>query len=99
MYHKETHMTRSLVLAALVAAAVPGVADDFKPEAGFTRLDNGKDLEGWTGNTAGWSVTDGAIHLDSKKARGNIYSKVVPSKNCVIRMQFRATRGADSGVF
>src|SRR5438128_2256724 len=96
-------ITRSslLVALALLASAGPTVAadDDFKLEPGFTRLDNGKDLDGWTGNLTGWSVVDGAIHLDVKKARSNIYSKVVPSKNCVIRMQFKATKGADSGVF
>jgi hypothetical protein len=75
------------------------LAQEFKLEEGFTRLDNGKDLEGWTGNLTGWSVAEGAIHLDSKAAKGSIYSKVVPSKNCIIRLQFRATKGADSGVF
>ncbi len=88
-------------LAALVCllAAFAAPADDFKLEEGFVRLDNGKDLEGWTGNLAGWSVKDGAIFLDSKQAKGNIYSKTVPSKNSVVRLQFRATKGADSGVF
>jgi hypothetical protein len=86
-------------LLALLLAAVPVVADDFKPEPGFTRLDTGKDLDGWTGNTAGWTVADGAIHLDAKKAKGNIYSKEVPGTSCIIRMQFRATPNADSGVF
>lgn len=74
-------------------------AEDFKPEEGFTRLDNGKDLTGFTGDAAGWSVADGAIHLDSKAAKGNIYTKDVPSRDCIIRLQFRATKGADSGVF
>lgn len=85
---------------ALIALAAPARAEDeFKLETGFTRLDNGKDLENFTGTTAGWSIVDGAIHLDSKKAKGNIYTKEVPSKNSIIRMQFRATKGADSGVF
>jgi hypothetical protein len=85
------------VLAILLAG--PAGADEFKLEEGFTRIDTGKDLEGWTGNLTGWSVVDGYIHLDVKKARSDIYSKLVPSKNCVIRLQFRATKGADSGVF
>jgi len=93
---------QTAVLATLLALTLQANAlraDDFKLEQGFTRLDNGKDLDGWTGNLEGWSVVDGAIHLDSKKAKGNIYSKAVPSKNSVIRMQFRATKSADSGVF
>jgi Domain of Unknown Function (DUF1080) len=82
---------------ALLLALV--TADDFKPEAGFVRLDTGKDLEGWTGDPTGWSVVDGAIHLDAKKAKGHIYSKTTHSGNCIIRLQFRATPGADSGVY
>jgi hypothetical protein len=93
-------MKRLLAGVLVTLFAVPGVAgDDFKLEEGFTRLDNGKDLDGWTGNTAGWSVVDGAIHLDSKQAKGNIYSKTTHSGNCVIRLEFRAAKRADSGVY
>ena len=74
-------------------------ADDFKLEPGFTCLDNGKDLDGWTGDVTGWSVAEGAIHLDVKTAKGNIYYKSTHTRNCVIRLQFRATKGADSGVY
>jgi len=88
-----------MALLLLVAVVGTGWADDFKLEEGFTRLDNGKNLEGWTGKTDGWSVVKGAIHLDAKKAKGHIYSKTKHSKNCVIRMQFRAAKRADSGVY
>src|SRR5207302_7899984 len=74
-------------------------ADDFKLEEGFTRLDNGKNLDGWTGNTTGWSVEEGAIHLNVKLAKGHIYSKTTNSGNCVIRLEFRATPRADSGLY
>lgn len=73
--------------------------EELKLEEGFVRLDNGKDLSGWSGKTAGWSVVDGAIHLDSKKAKGHIYSEKTHSGNCIIRMQFKATPRADSGVY
>jgi hypothetical protein len=86
-------------LLALLMAAPAAPADEFKVEEGFVRLDNGKDLEGWTGRLDGWSVIDGAIHLDSKKARGSIYSEKTHSGNCIIRLQFRAAPRADSGVF
>lgn len=84
--------------AVLVLSAAAG-ADDFELEKGFTRLDNGKDLKGWTGKLDGWSVESGAIHLDAKKAKGNVYSETTHSKNCIIRLQFRATEKADSGLF
>jgi len=87
------------LLALVCLTAAPARAEEFKTEPGFVRLDDGKSLDGWTGGLQGWSVQDGAIHLDVKKARGNIYSKTTHSKDCVIRLQFRATRGADSGAF
>jgi hypothetical protein len=101
---KETSVTTgrlggAITLAALLVLPATTRADDFKPEAGFKRLDNGKDLDGWTGNRAGWSVADGVIHLDSKQAKGHLYSAYVPSGNCIIRLQFRATPRADSGVY
>lgn len=84
---------------AVLVAIVPASGDEFTLEEGFVRLDNGRDLTGWTGNTTGWSVVDGAIHMDSQRARGNIYSTVQHSNQCIIRLQFRATPRADSGVF
>ena len=92
-------MSRLIALGLMVLVPAALVADDFKPEPGFERLDNGKDLSGWTGNKTGWSVLDGAIVLDAKKARGNIYSEKTNSKNCIIRFQFKATDNADSGFF
>jgi hypothetical protein len=86
--------------SALLLAVTARAADDFSLSDGFTRLDNGKDLEGWTGKSLdGWSVKDGAIHLDVKKAKGHLYSKKTHSKNVKIRLQFKATPNAYSGLF
>lgn len=93
-------MVSLLALAALVGVAHRSPAGEkFELEPGFTRLDNGKDLDGWTGKTDGWSVVDGAIHLDSKKAKGDIYSAKTHGGDVVIRLQFKAAKGADSGVY
>lgn len=88
-----------VLLVLLTGRATTWSGEKFELEPGFTRLDNGKDLEGWTGKLDGWSVVDGAIHLDSKKAKGDIYSEKTHSGDVVIRLQFRATKGADSGVY
>ena len=89
-----------LALFVLVAAHdVIAHAEEFNLEPGFNRLDNGKDLTGWTGKLGGWSIVEGAIHLDAKKAKGSIYSETEHSGNCIIRLQFRASEKADSGVF
>jgi hypothetical protein len=84
---------------ALALGRTGAGADDFELEKGFTRLDNGKDLKGWTGKLDGWGVKDGAIHLDVKKAKGDLYSEKTHGKNVIIRLQFRATDNADSGLF
>lgn len=85
------------VLLSLLVA--PLAADDLKLEEGFVRLDNGQDLSGWTGKTEGWSVSDGSIHLNAKQAKGHLFSEKTHSGNAVIRLQFRATPRADSGVY
>lgn len=94
------------ILLALLAPLCPG-AEKLETEAGFVRLDNGRDLTGWygarwsgedTGNTAGWSVVDGAIHLDAKAAKNHLFSKRTYSNNAIIRLQFRAAKAADSGL-
>ncbi len=99
-------MKNCMVIAGLLAlTGIWGVegrgeaGEKFELEPGFTRLDNGMDLEGWTGKLDGWSVVDGAIHLDSKKAKGDIYSAKTHGGDVVIRMQFKAAKGADSGVY
>lgn len=95
---------KHLVLFGVTALwlASPGgnlLGGEFQLEKGFTRLDNGKDLSGWTGRLEGWSIKDGAIHLDSKAAKGHLYSELKHSGNCIIRLQFRAAPRADSGVY
>lgn len=89
----------ALVVGLLMAGFGLAQTDKCEVEPGFTRLDNGKNLDGWTGKLEGWSVVDGAIHLDSKKAKGDIYSKTTHSKDCIIRLQFKAAQRADSGVY
>jgi len=79
----------------------------FKLEPGFTRLENGKDLTGWfaarwsgqkTGDRRGWSIVDGAIHLDFETATSHLFNEKKYGKNVIIRLQFRAARAADSGL-
>jgi hypothetical protein len=97
-----------LVLASILAAATCApAAEELKLEPGFTRLDNGKDLTGWygsqwsgrpTGNNKGWSVLDGAIHLDVAAGNSHLFHKTTFSPSCIIRLQFRTTKAADSGL-
>ena len=96
-----------LGLLAILGGSSSVGAEEFKLEPGFVRLDNGKDLTGWygsrwsgeeTGNTDGWSVVEGAIHLDFRAAKNHLFSKRKYGPNAVIRLQFRAAEAADSGL-
>jgi len=48
-------------LYSLLAAAFVACCQGAEPQAGFKSIFNGKDLTGWDGNPALWSVKDGAI--------------------------------------
>jgi arylsulfatase A-like enzyme len=95
-----------LALFALSPPLCPG-AEQFQIEPGFTRLDNGKDLTGWfgstwsgvnTGNVDGWSVVDGAIHLNAATAKNHLFSHKTYGRSVIIRLQFNAAKAADSGL-
>ncbi len=99
--------TALLLLSLLAVTRCSHAGEELKLEPGFTRLDNGKDLAGWygsqwsgkpTGSHKGWSVVQGAIHLDVEAARCHLFSEKTFSPDCILRLQFRATKEADSGL-
>jgi len=94
------HLPLLLVLIALPTTATAPAAD-FQLEEGFVRLDNGKDLAGWVNRGGDWSVVDGAIHLEysSPPPGGALFSTHKHGRDCVVRLQYRASHGGDSGVF
>jgi hypothetical protein len=103
-------------------------ADDWKPDAGFTSLFNGKDLTGWCfraktdkaatkpgdilekfdGKTeardAGlYTAKDGVFTVsfpnEADKLTGQIYTVAEFPRNFVLKLEFRASVNADSGIF
>ncbi len=98
------HLAAFLIIPAILLSLS---GEELKPEPGFVRLDSGKDLAGWypstwtgkdTGDASGWSVVDGAIHLDAREAKSHLFSRQKFSPNAILRLQFRAAKGADSGL-
>jgi len=61
--------------------------------SGFVSLFNGKNLDGWTGNKAGYRVENGAIvvHLGEDSSVGNLYTEK-EFGNFVLRFQFKLTQ-------
>jgi hypothetical protein len=94
-------------LALLVSSGRAG--DDFKLEEGYTSLFNGKDLSGWrqgkdkldgltSTKNKKWHVTDKAIVIDGGGG-GDIYTVEDFGKDFHLKLEFRAAKGADSGLY
>jgi Domain of Unknown Function (DUF1080) len=106
---------RFLALALLGSLALSAYADDFVLEPGFESLFNGKDLTGWhfkdgpafDGKTASndgrYSAKDGVLTVNKpvgvERLVAQIYTVREFPKNFVLRLEFRASVNADSGIF
>ncbi len=102
-------LTAGLFLLALAARA----ADDFTPEPGFVSLFNGRDLTGWCysgtdkfdgkmeSSDARYSAANGALVVHPKIPRQveKIWTVQEFPRDFVLRLEFRATYNADSGIY
>jgi len=64
---------------------------------GFTPLFNGRDLAGWTGDTAGYSAEAGKIVIHPDRGSGNLYSEREYA-DFVLRFEFKLTPAANNGL-
>jgi hypothetical protein len=100
----------ALLVGAL--ALTSAGAQDFKPEAGYVSLFNGKDLTGWgdrTNNFDGkvqsddgrYSARDGALVVHPREPRlvQKIWTTREFPNDFNLRLEFRAATNADSGIF
>ncbi|QEL13627.1 3-keto-disaccharide hydrolase [Limnoglobus roseus] len=109
-------MTLVRLAAFLVGVSLllsPTRGDDFKPDAGFTALFNGKDLTGWKKTKGGdsldgkaeaydkrFTVADGTLVIDPK-VKGDVHietQKVLP-KDVHIRFEFKADAKCNNDLF
>ena len=110
-YLKWTAALRPVLETLGLAPAWP---DDFTPEAGFESLFNGRDLTGWgfadrpalDGKTASddgrFVVKNGRLVVTVSRVE-RVYLKLMTTrkfaKDFVLKLEFRATPNADSGVY
>lgn len=96
-------------------SAVCAMSDDWKPEAGFVSLFNGKDLTGWnysptekfdgkTESTEGrYTAKEGCLVVNQPKEGQPKLTQIKTtqefSKDFVLKLEFRASVNADSGIF
>ena len=76
--------------------AGPGIAEAEAAE-GFAPLFNGRDLEGWTGDTSGYAAEDGRIVIHPERGSGNLYT-VKEYADFVLRFEFKLTPAANNGL-
>ena len=101
-----------LEIFALAMTLTSTIAEDFKPEAGYVSLFNGKDLTGWgyqTNNFDGklasddgrFSATNGALTVHPREPRliQKIWTTQEFSKDFTLKLEFRAATNADSGIY
>ena len=82
-------------------ATIAGAADNSeKTEGEFVSLFNGRDLTGWVvmGKDQGWKVTDGIIRSEGDQG-GNWLRSDRQYKDFVFRVQWRVSKGGNSGIF
>src|SRR3954453_4110939 len=110
-----SRITSLLSAAALLLSVVALRADDFKPDAGFTSLFNGKDLTGWhyadgpafDGKAASsderYSAKDGVLTVnppkDAPRKVQQMWTVKEFPKDFILKLEFRASVNADSGIF
>lgn len=68
-----------------------------RDDAAFRRIFNGADLTGWTGNTEGYGVENGAIRTFPDRAGGNLYTSD-EFGDFVFRFAFKVPPGANNGI-
>jgi HEAT repeat protein len=76
--------------------AVPQMAQA-EADEGFTPLFNGRDLEGWTGDTKGYAAENGKIVIHPELGSGNLYTAKEYS-DFTLRFEFKLTPAANNGL-
>lgn len=95
---------RTLLALALAAFCQPIFAQSSGDAAGgYRSLFNGKDLSGWNGDPAYWSVKDGIIHGETtaeNPAKGNTFLIWTDgtAKDFELKLEFRCTADNNSGI-
>jgi hypothetical protein len=102
--------TKTIALAAPSASAPDGppepakIADPFKPLTaaeladGWISLFDGQSLFGWKAHSkAVWSIKEGAVGVSSGEK--GLLCTTVPFDNYMLKADFRAAKGTNSGIF
>ena len=95
--------TRQIVLMCCCVALFGGCAsiplESFDDETGFVPIFNGKNLDGWTGDTSTYFAEDGMLQCRQKGKFGGGHLRTEKSyENFILRFEFRLPPEANNGV-
>src|SRR5437868_4202110 len=112
IYMKHALLCSAVGFLTVALPASAPAADDFKPEPGYISLFNGKDLTGWgykTNNFDGKTANDDArysagdgiltVHPRVPRLTQQISTTQQFSNDFNLKLEFRASTNADSGIF
>lgn len=87
-----------LLVASLIA---PAHGHDTASEAGFIKLFNGKNLDGWKANEnpQSWSVEEGAIVADGPRSHLFYVGPEAPFKDFHFIAEVKTTPGSNGGIY
>jgi len=111
-FMNRTTLLALALLSMLLPTRTARCADDFKPEPGYFSLFNGTDLTGWgyrTNNFYGKTASDDGrysagngiltVHPHTPRLIQKIWTTREFSNDFVLRLEFRASSNADSGIY
>ncbi len=89
----------ALKLLAIFALTVVGLtAADPDKDAGFVPLFDGKSMDGWVGDVAGYEAKAGVLTCLKGKGKGGTIFTEKEYGNFVIRFEFKLTPGSNNGL-
>jgi HEAT repeat protein len=75
----------------------PSELSEAESDEGFVALFNGRDLDGWTGDTKGYTAENGKIVIHPELGSGNLYTAREYS-DFTLRFEFKLTPAANNGL-
>jgi len=88
---------RNIFLREIPRDAPPSGLTAAEADEGFVPLFDGRDLEGWTGDTKGYAAEDGKIVIHPELGSGNLYT-VKEYSDFTLRFEFKLAPAANNGL-
>lgn len=102
LWKRDASQTAKSEGAAEANAPAGATASPAAAEAGFVNLFNGRDLSGWSGDPAEWTVRDGVIRAQTKRRPSKnsscLFLQSEPLEDFELRLSYQRWSG-NSGVF